>query len=205
MGGALPGQHPRRPRQQEAVQPPSAEQRHREAAELRDLVQQTSIGQEFGYAGDTYVRHATKKGATSTSYVTKVEQTKRIDTDWQVVTTFMTWAIVEVFRYTGVRIEELLELNHLSIRQYRKPDGTVLPLLQIAPSKTDEERVLPCSPSRRPPSPGWSSSSCSTARFPSASAATTTNARTPRRCRTCSSCGKPAGPARSASARSAAG
>lgn len=123
-----------------------AEQRYHHAVQLRDLVQDTPIGEPFAFAGETYVRQRTTRGAMSTAYVTKIGQGSRIDTDWQVVKTFLTWAIVDVFRYTGVRIEELLELTHLSIRQYRKPDGQILPLLQIAPSKTDEERILPCSP-----------------------------------------------------------
>ena len=58
----------------------------------------------------------------------------------------MTWTIIEILRHTGIRIEEMLELTHLSIKQYRKPDGAVIPLLQIAPSKTDQERIFPCSP-----------------------------------------------------------
>src|SRR5437773_8268286 len=44
-----------------------------------------------------------------------------------------------------VRVEELLELTHLSIRQYRRPNGEVVALLVIAPSKTDRERVIPMS------------------------------------------------------------
>jgi integrase len=59
---------------------------------------------------------------------------------------FWTWAIVEVLRHTGIRIEELLELTHLSLRPLRKPDGEIIPLLQIAPSKSDAERMLPISP-----------------------------------------------------------
>jgi hypothetical protein len=56
---------------------------------------------------------------------------------------FWAFAIVEVLRATGVRIEELLELDHHSVVQYRLPStGEVLPLLQIAPSKTDTERPL---------------------------------------------------------------
>ena len=40
-------------------------------------------------------------------------------------------------------IEELLELTHHSIVQYRLPTtGELVPLLQIAPSKTDAERLL---------------------------------------------------------------
>ncbi|UYM05632.1 site-specific integrase [Solicola gregarius] len=60
-------------------------------------------------------------------------------------TTFWQWAIVEVFRHTGVRIEELLELSQLSIRQYQRPNGEVVAMLVIAPSKTDRERVIPVS------------------------------------------------------------
>ena len=58
---------------------------------------------------------------------------------------FWLWAIIETLRQTGVRIEELLELTHLSIRQYLRPNGEVIALLVIAPSKTDRERVIPVS------------------------------------------------------------
>ncbi|MEV7470883.1 site-specific integrase [Streptomyces kronopolitis] len=60
---------------------------------------------------------------------------------------FWTWATVEVLRHTGVRIEEMLELSHHGIVQYRLPStGELVPLLQIAPSKTDEERLLLVTP-----------------------------------------------------------
>jgi integrase len=55
-------------------------------------------------------------------------------------------AVIEVLRRTGVRIEELLELTHLSLRQYQAPTGEMVPLLQISPSKTDRERVVPADP-----------------------------------------------------------
>jgi hypothetical protein len=46
-----------------------------------------------------------------------------------------------------VRVEELLELSHHSLVQYRLPStGEQIPLLQIAPSKTDTERLLVVSP-----------------------------------------------------------
>jgi site-specific recombinase XerD len=60
-------------------------------------------------------------------------------------TAFWEWAIVETLRHTGVRIEELLELSQLSIRQYQRPNGEVIALLVIAPSKMDRERVVPMS------------------------------------------------------------
>jgi Phage integrase family len=46
-----------------------------------------------------------------------------------------------------MRIEELTELSHHSLVQYRLPaTGELVPLLQITPSKTDAERLLVISP-----------------------------------------------------------
>jgi len=60
---------------------------------------------------------------------------------------FWAFAAIEVLRLTGIRGEELLELTHHSITEYRLPStGELVPLLQIAPSKTDTERLLLVSP-----------------------------------------------------------
>ncbi|MGP8206651.1 MAG: tyrosine-type recombinase/integrase [Acidimicrobiales bacterium] len=60
---------------------------------------------------------------------------------------FWAWAVIEVFRFTELRVEELLELSHYSLVKYRLPTtGEVVPLLQVAPSKTDSERLLVVSP-----------------------------------------------------------
>lgn len=59
---------------------------------------------------------------------------------------FWTWAIIDVLRLTGLRLEEMLELTHLSIREYQMADGQVVLLLQISPSKMDTERVMPICP-----------------------------------------------------------
>ncbi|MFF1357411.1 hypothetical protein [Streptomyces sp. NPDC058297] len=57
---------------------------------------------------------------------------------------FWAFAAIEVLRLTGIRNEELLELTHHSITEYRLPStGEVVPLLQVAPSKADSERLLP--------------------------------------------------------------
>ena len=45
-----------------------------------------------------------------------------------------------MLRLTGIRHEELLELSHLSVRQYRRPNGEVVALLVVTPSKSDRER-----------------------------------------------------------------
>lgn len=60
---------------------------------------------------------------------------------------FWTWATLETLRHTGVRIEELLEITHLAIVSYQLPDTSeIVPLLQIVPSKSNEERLLVVSP-----------------------------------------------------------
>lgn len=59
---------------------------------------------------------------------------------------FWLWAAIEVLRRTGVRIEVLLELTHLSLRHYQAPTGEMIPLIQVSPSKTDRERVIPATP-----------------------------------------------------------
>jgi hypothetical protein len=60
---------------------------------------------------------------------------------------FWAFSAIETLRLTGIRGEELLELTHHSITEYRLPStGELVPLLQIAPSKTDTERLLLVSP-----------------------------------------------------------
>ncbi|MGW2545558.1 tyrosine-type recombinase/integrase [Kitasatospora sp. NPDC001574] len=60
---------------------------------------------------------------------------------------FYGWATVEILRLTGIRVEELKELGHHSIISYKLPTtGEVIPLLQIAPSKNDQERLILVSP-----------------------------------------------------------
>ncbi|GGW45354.1 site-specific integrase [Streptomyces galilaeus] len=60
---------------------------------------------------------------------------------------FIAWATIEILRHTGIRVEELLEIGHHSIISYKLPStGEIVPLLQIAPSKTDKERLLLINP-----------------------------------------------------------
>lgn len=60
---------------------------------------------------------------------------------------FWLWAILNTLKETGLRIEEVEELTMMSLVEYRIPStGQLLPLLQIAPSKTDQERVIVISP-----------------------------------------------------------
>ncbi|MBT2586492.1 tyrosine-type recombinase/integrase [Arthrobacter sp. ISL-95] len=60
---------------------------------------------------------------------------------------FWGWAVASTFKETGIRLEELQELTQLSLRHYVAPTtNTVVPLLHIVPSKTDQERLVPMSP-----------------------------------------------------------
>ncbi|WP_433756336.1 hypothetical protein [Nocardia sp. CA-135398] len=70
---------------------------------------------------------------------------KAIDLSLKEDAAFWEWAVIETFRHSGLRCEELLELSQLSIRQYQRPNGEVIALLVIAPSKTYRERVIPMS------------------------------------------------------------
>jgi integrase len=80
-------------------------------------------------------------------WVNDPESPKRRDVSGEEDRAFWTWAAVETLRHTGIRIEELTELSHHSLIQYTVPDtGETVPLLQIAPSKTDTERLLVISP-----------------------------------------------------------
>jgi integrase len=72
---------------------------------------------------------------------------KRRNLSYEDEEAFWAFATIEVLRLTGIRCEELLELSHHSITEYRLPStGELVPLLQIAPSKTDTERLLLVSP-----------------------------------------------------------
>jgi hypothetical protein len=69
---------------------------------------------------------------------------KRRNLSYEEEEAFWAFATIEVLRLTGIRCEELLELTHHGITEYRLPTtGELVPLLQIAPSKTDTERLLP--------------------------------------------------------------
>jgi integrase len=60
---------------------------------------------------------------------------------------FWTWACTETLNETGIRVEELGEISHHSLIQYHDDaTGQVIPLLHIAPSKTDQERLVVISP-----------------------------------------------------------
>jgi len=80
-------------------------------------------------------------------YVTDLATGRRRDLTFEEERAFWGWATIEILRATGIRVEELVELSHHSFVAYKLPStGEIVPMLQIAPSKTDAERLLLVSP-----------------------------------------------------------
>jgi len=104
-------------------------------------------GEQFSAAGQTLVRSLRPHAAPDSVWVQDPASTRQRLLNRQEDHAFWSWAVIAVLRLTGVRVEELLELSHHSLVQYRLPTtGELVPLLQIAPSKTDSERLLLVSP-----------------------------------------------------------
>ncbi len=125
-----------------------AEQRASDAKTFVAAALAAAPGGRFSAGGQVYVRSKpwTRAGANDIPIVYD-EAGRRIKLRELENRAFWAWASVEVLRHTGVRIEELLEISHHSITQYTLPStGEIIPLLQIAPSKSDEERVLVVGP-----------------------------------------------------------
>jgi len=119
-----------------------------QAAEaLLDAARRVEPGEAFGAKGSTFVRSAVANADSATIWMDDPVTGKRRNLSTEEDHAFWAWAIVEVLRGTGIRIEELQELSHHSLVQYRLPTtGELVPLLQIVPSKTDAERLLVVSP-----------------------------------------------------------
>src|SRR5439155_12996844 len=116
-------------------------------AELLAAAEPARPGQLFTAAGVTLGRTVMKTETTGRVWAEDPDTGRRRDLTFEEHRGFWTWAAVEVLRHSGIRIEELTELSHHSLVQYRLPaTGELIPLLQIAPSKTDTERLLVISP-----------------------------------------------------------
>ena len=122
-------------------------QRRKAADALLRAARATPAGQAFTAAGQTLNRSVTPHATTEKVWADDPATGERRDLTLEEDHAFWSFAIVEVLRATGIRIEELLEITHYSLVQYRLPTtGELVPLLQIAPSKTDTERLLVVSP-----------------------------------------------------------
>jgi integrase len=118
----------------------------RDTADRLDAAVQVQPGDLFT-AGGVTLRRAPVRRLSPRTWAEDPQAGRRRDLTREEDTAFWAWAAVEVLRMTGVRVEEVTELTHHSLVQYRLPStGELIPLLSVAPSKTDEERLLVIAP-----------------------------------------------------------
>ncbi|MEV6932506.1 tyrosine-type recombinase/integrase [Dactylosporangium sp. NPDC051485] len=125
----------------------TAEQRMHAAKRTLDAALATTPGATLTIDGQTFRRPNRKKTSSGVRVWADDASGKRRDLAADEEYAFWAWAAIEVLRHTGIRIEELLELTHHSFVTYKLPTtGEIVPLLQIAPSKLDKERLLLVTP-----------------------------------------------------------
>ncbi|MFI1349559.1 tyrosine-type recombinase/integrase [Streptomyces lydicus] len=140
-----------RTRERLPVLPQLVEAAARQLKEARirlEAALEAAPGATFTVLGKTYTRIRHPRWADGVPAVTVYDEDgRRCTLGYSENRAFWAWAAIEFLRHSGVRIEEMLEVSHHSITQYTLPStGEVVPLLQIAPSKTDQERLLLVSP-----------------------------------------------------------
>jgi hypothetical protein len=129
------------------------EQERRETQQMLLLAQQTPADATFAFGGYTYQR-IDETLRISSGFPAKlacnavcIETGERLSVGRIEEDAFWLWAVVETLRHSGLRIEELLELTHLALVSHRlSTTGELVPLLQVLPSKTNEERLLLVTP-----------------------------------------------------------
>ena len=123
----------------------AVEQQRKDAEKRISTARNTPAGGVFSVAGQQFQR--CRQGPSGRIYVTEASTGTRRNLTHEDEAAFWSWATVEVLRATGIRIEEMLELTHHSFIAYTLPTtGEIVPMLQVAPSKTDSERLLLVSP-----------------------------------------------------------
>jgi hypothetical protein len=125
----------------------TAGDRRAEAAQRLQAARATEPGALIPDTDATLRKAVTPKATGRHVWADDAGTGKRRNLSYEEEEAFWAFAAIEVLRLTGIRCEELLELTHHSITEYRLPStGELVPLLQIAPSKTDTERLLLVSP-----------------------------------------------------------
>ena len=125
----------------------SAADRRAAAAALLVAAQNTEPGEVIAGTDGELRRSLIRRGTGRVVWADNTVSGVRRDLTYEDEEAFWAFATIEVLRLSGIRHEELLELSHHSITEYRLPStGELVPLLQIAPSKTDTERLILVSP-----------------------------------------------------------
>ncbi|BDP41006.1 hypothetical protein DAETH_09750 [Deinococcus aetherius] len=126
--------------------------RFTEVRAIREQLCQVAVGDQFEVNGVRYERLG-PNGLTVFGLQSKILYFRRADQpkayrrsiEEEEEVAFWAWAGLEVLRLTGLRIEECLELTDLSLRKLTLASGETVVILNIAPSKTDRERMIPVS------------------------------------------------------------
>ncbi|MGW9389170.1 tyrosine-type recombinase/integrase [Streptomyces globisporus] len=132
----------------------TAERHRHEQENLLAAAQATAVGETFECNGIGYRRvilkthlQSQRRSRIEAVLVEDPATGETIDLSRREDEAFWCWAIIETLRHTGIRREELLEITHLALVSYRMQDtGELVPLLQIVPSKNNQERLLLVSP-----------------------------------------------------------
>ena len=90
-------------------------QRRKTADALLLAARDTPPGQAFSAAGQTLTRSVTRHATSTKVWADDPATSQRRDLTLEEDHAFWSWAIVEVLRATGIRIEELLEITHYSL------------------------------------------------------------------------------------------
>lgn len=108
----------------------------------------TPLGHQFEWAGREYLRETSAGPGVSMSAVPIRDLTTdtRIHQARVAERAFWSWATVHVMHETGMHQEEVSELTATALFTYESSTGEKMLLLQVVPSKTDQERVLLVSP-----------------------------------------------------------
>ncbi|WP_247708373.1 site-specific integrase [Streptomyces sp. C3-3] len=124
-----------------------ANQRLKEARIRLNALFDAPPGEAFTVLGEEFVAPKSSSRADGKPVRARDASGRRRDLGSEEKVAFWAWATIEILRHTGIRIEELRELSHHSIIRYTLPStGEVVPLLQIAPSKTEKERLILVNP-----------------------------------------------------------
>lgn len=88
-------------------------------ADLLTAAEAATPGEVFTAAGQTLRRTVMSTSTTGRVWAEDPSTGQRRDLGFEEHRGFWTWAMVEVLRHTGIRIEELTELSHLEFRSLR--------------------------------------------------------------------------------------
>ena len=126
-----------------------AERTYHQMRTLLNAAKTVGLGERFDIESTTWMRLDGASHPQAHPRVITVDASggpvgRRLDMVIEEEDAFWGFAVVELLRHTGIRIEELLELTQLDLHTYDHPDpavGKVL-LLRVNPSKQDRERMV---------------------------------------------------------------